>query len=66
MYAELMGNHEKRGIKSPRDNKTVAEGRFIYDVFVLNNKKNAIWYQGTAIPTQNAGGGTTGGGTTGG
>lgn len=27
----------------------LAEGRFIYDVFVLNNKKNAIWYQGAAI-----------------
>lgn len=29
----------------------LCEGRFIYDVFVLDNKKDAIWYQGTAIPT---------------
>ena len=25
------------------------EGRFIYDCFVLNEKADAIWYQGTAI-----------------
>ena len=25
------------------------EGRFVYDCFVLNEKADAIWYQGTAI-----------------
>jgi hypothetical protein len=27
----------------------LCEGRFIYDCFVLNEKADAIWYQGTAI-----------------
>ena len=27
----------------------LVEGRFVYDCFVLNEKADAIWYQGTAI-----------------
>ena len=49
MYAELTGDSEKYGIKSLYDNRFVIEGRFVYDCFVLNEKADAIWYQGTAI-----------------
>lgn len=49
MYADLTGNREKYGIKSPYGNKIVCEGRFIYDCFVLNEKADAIYYHGTAI-----------------
>lgn len=45
MYADLTGNRKKRRIKSFRDNK--CEGRMIYDCFVLNEKRNAIFYQGS-------------------
>jgi len=48
MYAELTGNCEKHGIKSPCGNKFVAEGRIIYDAFVLNNKADAIYYHGSS------------------
>ena len=48
-YADLMRNHKKYGIKSLYDNRFVIEGRFVYDCFVLNEKADAIWYQGTAI-----------------
>ena len=44
MYADLTGNRKKRRIKSLRDNK--CEGRMIYDCFVLNEKREAIFYQG--------------------
>lgn len=27
----------------------LVEGRFVYDAFVLNNKADAVWYQGAAI-----------------
>jgi hypothetical protein len=27
----------------------LVEGRFIYDCFVLNEKADAVWYQGTAV-----------------
>lgn len=49
MYAELSGDRKKYRIKSRYDNNIVVEGRFIYDAFVLNNKADAIFYQGTAI-----------------
>ena len=49
MYAELTGDSKKHGIKSLCDNKFVVEGRFIYDCFVLNEKADAIFYQGTAV-----------------
>ena len=49
MYAERTGDSEKYGIKSLYDNRFVIEGRFVYDCFVLNEKADAIWYQGTAI-----------------
>lgn len=51
MYAELTGNCEKHGIKSLCGNKIVMEGRIIYDAFVLNKKKSAIYYHGAAIST---------------
>lgn len=56
MYSDLMGNHKNCGIKSPQDNIRhtdppgisgwLCEGRFSYDAFVLNNKKDAIVYSG--------------------
>lgn len=46
MYAELTGNRERYGIKSPYGNNTRCEGRVIYDAFVLEEKKNAIYYHG--------------------
>lgn len=49
MYADLTGNCEKHGIKSLCGNNERREGRFVYDAFVLNNKADAVWYQGTAI-----------------
>lgn len=49
MYAELTGNGEKYRIKSLYGNKIVAEGRFVYDCFVLNNKADAVYYHGTAV-----------------
>lgn len=49
MYADLTGNCKKYGIKSLYGNRTVCEGRFIYDAFVLNEKANAVYYHGTAV-----------------
>ena len=49
MYAELTGNRKKYRIKSLYGNKFVAEGRIIYDAFVLNNKADAIFYQGATV-----------------
>lgn len=44
MYADLTGNRKKHWIKSLCDNKS--EGRFIFDCFVLNEKRNAVYYIG--------------------
>ena len=49
MYADLTGTREKYRIKSLYGNKIVAEGRFVYDCFVLNNKADAVYYHGNAI-----------------
>ena len=49
MYADLTGNREKYRIKSLYGNKIVAEGRFVYDCFVLNNKADAVYYHGTGL-----------------
>ena len=49
----------------PGINGWLVEGRVIYDAFVLDNKKNALWYQGTAFASSSSGtgnGGGTGGG----
>jgi hypothetical protein len=46
IYAELTGNRKKQGIKSLCGNKFVCEGRVLYDCFVLDNKKDAIYYCG--------------------
>lgn len=46
MYADLAGNRKKYRIKSRYDNITRCEGRVIYDCFVLNEKKDAIYYHG--------------------
>ena len=48
MYADLTGNREKYRIKSLYGNKK-REGRMIFDAFVLNNKADAVWYQGNAV-----------------
>lgn len=48
MYAELTGNRKSCGIKSPQGNKLwLVEGRMIYDCFVLNEKRAAVFYQGS-------------------
>lgn len=52
MYAELTGNCEKYRIKSLYGNNFVCEGRVIYDCFVLDNKKDAIFYHGTALTVE--------------
>lgn len=39
------------------------EGRFVYDAFVLNEKADAIWYQGTAISISSSASSGTGTGT---
>ena len=44
MYADLAGNRKKQRIKSLCGNRV----RISYDAFVLNNKADAIWYQGPA------------------
>jgi len=45
MYADLTGNRKKSRIKSLDDNNV----RISYDAFVLNNKRDAIFYQGPAL-----------------
>lgn len=52
MYAELMGNYKMYRIKSRYGNKFVCEGRIVYDAFVLDNKKDAIYYSGTSAAAE--------------
>lgn len=56
MYAGLMGNHEKHGIKSPCGNNR--EGRIVYDAFVLANKAEALYYSGTSAISATTASGT--------
>lgn len=49
MYAELTGNRKRCRIKSLHGNKFVCEGRILFDAFVLNNKKDAVYYHGKAV-----------------
>ena len=46
MYAELMGNYEKQGIKSPcGNNLNLLEGRQYYDCFVFGAKADGVYVE---------------------